>query len=381
MGKKFDKNTKTINEIYDFFNKEQLVIDNSYQRRKVWVAKDNIRLIETILLELLIPEIFLWSCKTDPKTGNMMRHIVDGQQRINAIIDFISDKYKLAKKHLLDETIREKYGDKIFSDLPNEIKADFWNYDLSIITIDKSCKKDDIKNIFYRLNLTNYSLNEQEKRNSISSEFGEASEQLANNEFWTTYKIFSPSDIRRMKDVEFCSNILILTREGIIDQTSQERINQIYDDLKEDYHEKEIDIKKVEEAMEMVKSLKNNNTSSFLSKNTQIYTVFSFLFDLIDNNIKMTDIIANRFKSFVVTYYNFDNKMEINFENTELSQVYESIKRYKLAASEGSNKLGNRMIRFKVIKKICLSKDENILKHIEEVNNKILESLKKKSVN
>jgi uncharacterized protein with ParB-like and HNH nuclease domain len=35
-----------------------LVVDDSYQRRSVWGEKDKIRLIETILLNLVIPELF-----------------------------------------------------------------------------------------------------------------------------------------------------------------------------------------------------------------------------------------------------------------------------------------------------------------------------------
>ncbi|WP_211204085.1 hypothetical protein [Denitrovibrio acetiphilus] len=36
-----------------------------------------------------------------------------------------------------------------------------------------------------------------------------------------------------MKDVEYCSSIIILAREGIIDQTRSEKIDLVYDDLKE----------------------------------------------------------------------------------------------------------------------------------------------------
>lgn len=370
----FPRNTKTIKEICDAFEQEVLIIDNSYQRRKVWLPQDKIRLVETILLNLIIPEIFLWNASTDPDNGNTIYHIVDGQQRINAIVDFISNKFQLNPKYLLDETIKANFSNLYFENLPSEIKRDFWSYNLSIVNIDRECTKDNITNLFYRLNLTNYSLNEQEKRNSLSSEFGRVSEELTNHIFWDSHKIFSPTDIRRMKDVEFCSNILILAREGIIDQTTQEKLNQVYDTFKEDYPTKETDIEKVNSAIDMIEQLTNEKTCTFISKKTQTYSVFSFVFDLINHSTKITNEIIDRFSAFVEAYNNFKNGIELSFDQKELTQVYESIKQYKLASSEGLNKINNRMIRFEILKKTCLNQDPNLIEYFNIINQRLLKA-------
>ena len=50
----FNVNRKTINEISTMFGEENLVVDDTYQRRSVWSEKDKVRLIETILLNLII---------------------------------------------------------------------------------------------------------------------------------------------------------------------------------------------------------------------------------------------------------------------------------------------------------------------------------------
>ncbi|MNW42780.1 hypothetical protein D3C74_199630 [compost metagenome] len=369
----FPRNTKTIKEIYDNFKNDQLIIDNSYQRRKVWLLQDKVRLIETILLNLIIPEIFLWDCDIDPDTGATIRHIVDGQQRINAIIDFICCDYRLTEKYLLDEGIKSNFANYSFAELPSEIKRHIWGYDLSIVNIDKRCNKRDITNLFYRLNLTDYSLNEQEKRNSLASEFGNASEQLANMDFWERHKVFSPADIRRMKDVEFSGNILILAREGIIDQTNPQKLNQVYDDLKEDYFDKETDLQRIKTAMDIIDSITNETTSSFISKKTQIYSVFSFVLDMMDNSIPLSQCIIDKFTTFVNTYNNFKNEKELLFEDPIASQIYENIKRYKLASSEGINKIGNRMIRFEVLKKTCINNEDKIIEYLKLVNNALLD--------
>ena len=74
--------------------------------------------------------------------------------------------------------------------------------------------------MFYRLNLTNYSLNRQEKRNSKDSVFGDKCEALSTYDFWKKTKLFSSADAKRMKDVEYCCAIYILANEGIVDQTN-----------------------------------------------------------------------------------------------------------------------------------------------------------------
>lgn len=62
----FSDNRKTVSEIFTMFDEKKLIVDDSYQRRSVWSEKDKVRLIETILLQLVIPELFFWRADTDP---------------------------------------------------------------------------------------------------------------------------------------------------------------------------------------------------------------------------------------------------------------------------------------------------------------------------
>ena len=346
-----------ITAIYNGFKDGTLVVDRTYQRKTVWGVKDNIRLIETILLKLIIPEIFLWDFDTDPNNGATITHIVDGQQRINAIFDFIAGKYKLQKKYLTDNEIIDEYGDKYFEDLDDNTKKSIWSYEMSIIYLDKDFSIEEVRKMFYRLNLTDYNLNEQEKRNSLNSKFGTISEELANEEFWSDYKVFSPRDVRRMQDIEYCSSILILAREGIIDQTKNERLDQVYKEFCEDYKDAESDVQKVHRAMELIKKITNGETNGFVNKKIQMYTLFSVMFDFVENNIDVSESVIQMFLTFEQCYTIFKNEYDLQGETEEERKVLEYLKKYKLASSEGVNKLSNRMIRFEVLKKILLQFD------------------------
>lgn len=110
---KFSDNRKTVNEIFTMFDEGKLIVDDTYQRRSVWSEKDKVRLIETILLQLVIPELFFWKADTDPETGISTTHIVEGQQRIKAIYSFINNEFKL-NSILIGEGSKEKYRNQVF---------------------------------------------------------------------------------------------------------------------------------------------------------------------------------------------------------------------------------------------------------------------------
>ncbi|MEG7841194.1 DUF262 domain-containing protein [Bacillus mobilis] len=357
MKFEFTRNTLEIREIYKKFNDGEYIVDHSYQRRKVWGEKDNVCLIETILLNLVIPEIFLWPAEIDPENGNTITHIVDGQQRINAIVNFIAGGYSLKKRYLNDEEISDRFGNLHFNELPPEVKTDLWTYSLSIVNIDKKCSLDEVKKMFYRLNVTDYRLNEQEIRNSMDTAFGKVALELSRNDFWDEIKVFSSADVKRMKDVEYCANILILTEEGIVDQTHK-KLNQTYDDYKDEYPQEQENIELINRIIERIWELTDEGTQLFLSRKAQLYTVFSFLIYMDAEDLELTRGIVKKFKSFVGVYSLFKNDISEKDVPKDLSDLFKFVNSYRLASSEGVNKRSNRMIRFEILKKLCLGEVE-----------------------
>lgn len=371
MALLFHRNTKTVKEIYDDFSNGRLIVDPSYQRRKVWMEQDKVRLIETILMDLIIPEVFFWPATLDADTGETVTHIVDGQQRLTTIVEFLSGESqefrRLTSKHLLDGKIIEKCGNLSFEELSSDFKKKLWSYNISVVNIDQSFTKQDITQMFYRLNLTNYSLNPQEKRNSKESRFGEMAEALSTMDFWKNCKVFSSADARRMKDIEYCCSVYILAIEGIVDQTSGKKINDYYDDYADSFDDDKALTKKIELAMDIITGLCDKTTLSFVSKKAQMYTLFSFALKLIDEKIELTPEIFERFKLFVATYNLFRNEYNINFTNDNLRDIHEGIKKYKLASQEGLNKISNRMIRFHTLYAFCIQYPSSVKAHLEEL--------------
>lgn len=355
---KFLPKTKNIKDIYDMFDKGVLIIDRSYQRRSVWNEKDKIRLIETILLHYVIPELFFWKASTDPETGTSITHIVDGQQRVTAIYSFINNEFCLKSQYLMDENIKKTFGNKYFKDLPPEpVRTDFWNYELTVIDIDKEATRSNIIEMFNRLNLTDYNLNNQEKRNSRAGEFASLALELSNDTFWADNNIFSNSDIKRMKDLEFCATIILLYKNGIIDQTDQSVLDDAYEEYQTGYDEAENDKNAVLEAIHVITSyFITEDNKKFIRKKSQMYTLFSIAFFIKRENIHLDNSVSENFTIFVKLYSVFTNATDLSsIMNKNETVLYDWLKRYKLASSEGINKHVNRMIRFNVLKDFLFS--------------------------
>lgn len=376
----YGNNNRTINEIYTMFKNNELLADDSYQRRIVWIEKDMVRLIETILLNLVIPELFFWKSETDPDTGCSITHIVDGQQRVKSICSFINNDFKLSTQFLISDEIKEKYGNKFFHEFSVDEKKNFWNYKLMIIDIDVTAKKSDIINMFYRLNLTNYSLNDQEKRNSKAGKFAELAKEISDDSFWDEFRIFSSSDIRRMKDVEFCANLIILYQKGIVDQTDQSALNQAYEDMQTEYKNRESDKETIFKAIKDISQiLENDEILKFARKKAQLYTLFSIVFYTYREGIHISEKI-NNMKDFAKLYLVFSNTIDLSglLDNVE-KIIFDWLKRYKLASSEGLNKHTNRMIRFNVMRDFLfnITDEQNIA--AESLYKKLIENLNIKS--
>lgn len=233
-----DNDKQTVKWIVDMFRNELLFVDNSFQRRYVWLEKHQIKLMETILLGYAVPEIYIWVTDTDAITGDTKYSIIDGQQRIGAVVDFIKGKYSL-KSSCLDDP-NSRFANKKFEELEDEDRKLIWRYAFSMRVVKAEVERDKIVKLFLRLNSTDKSLNPQELRNAeFNGEFLKLANEISTLDFWNSNKIFSVNDLRRMKDIEFISSILMFFRLGIEAETTQKAINDAYDLFNNEYDEYE----------------------------------------------------------------------------------------------------------------------------------------------
>ena len=72
----YTDNRKSIKDISKMFEEKTLIVDESYQRRSVWGEKDKVRLVETVLLNLIIPVLYCFFKLIQMRKQESLLHIL-----------------------------------------------------------------------------------------------------------------------------------------------------------------------------------------------------------------------------------------------------------------------------------------------------------------
>lgn len=113
---------QSIGWIRDMSVAKQLDLNPPYQRRSVWNEDYKQYFIDTTLRNYLIPPVFV-SVEIN-ENGTSIYHVVDGKQRLLAIIEFLSDESPLSHKYIY----KPEFVGKYFSELDVETKRGFYGY-------------------------------------------------------------------------------------------------------------------------------------------------------------------------------------------------------------------------------------------------------------
>ena len=83
-----------ISDLLAWMHEKTLILNTDFQRRSVWPPSAKVFLIDSILRDRPMPNIYMRT-KTDLRTRRGYREVVDGQQRLLTINDFASDRLTL----------------------------------------------------------------------------------------------------------------------------------------------------------------------------------------------------------------------------------------------------------------------------------------------
>lgn len=209
-------NSVKLIDLYNKIDSGALEMRPHYQRKLVWKKQHKYAFIETILLNFPFPEIYIASKDVDVLTLQAKEEIVDGQQRLSTIVDYIKSQGDFQNQTKIPP----------FDELSLEDKKDFLNYFITVKDL-KDIGEAKTKEVFQRINSTDYSLNANERLNARygEGEFAIFCKQLVEHEFspneseteiiilpeiktkvinfFTENKVFSENDIKRMFDSQY----------------------------------------------------------------------------------------------------------------------------------------------------------------------------------
>jgi len=135
---------------------KELVLAPDFQRRKVWGTDQKQELIESLLMGIPIPVIYVF----ENELG--IKQMVDGRQRVSTIIDFMNNKFALNKLGLLHQ-----FNGARFADLPPLYRSKLERYQLLVYVIEPPTPERVKYDIFDRVNRGGTRLNNQEMRNAL----------------------------------------------------------------------------------------------------------------------------------------------------------------------------------------------------------------------
>jgi hypothetical protein len=197
--------TKKISEIYRRIKEGSLILQPDFQRKFVWTSEYKEEFIDTILQGLPFPEIYIAQTGIDIEKIMSREVIVDGQQRLSTIVQYIDEP----------EGTKE-FGKLVpkYKDLEQETRNEILNY--SVVFRDLGdIESGMIREVFRRINLTKFGLEQIEIQNAVyNGEFISCAKTILNAIEKEHIPIFSESELSRMADLHF---ILLLQSTVIAD--------------------------------------------------------------------------------------------------------------------------------------------------------------------
>ena len=212
-----------LRQLYD---DGQLDLASEFQRNSVWPRPAKAYLIDTILANRPIPQLFIQRYSS-AQTGRPNYRVIDGQQRLRAVFEFLDDRFALGKES------GKRLEKRKFSDLPQSSKERILDYDFVVDEL-TGYSDADIRDLFVRMNKFVVRLSPQELRHAREKgAFYDFVERLGAMDIWRQRKIFTPGQMARMRSVEFSAELAILLIEG--PQDKKAAINLYYGEYQHEF--------------------------------------------------------------------------------------------------------------------------------------------------
>lgn len=185
-----------------------------YQRKYVWKVEQASRLVESFLMGLPVPQVFLYVNEDD------QLEVIDGQQRLMSVKFFMEgyfggedDRGKRQVFKLKGLSERSEFNGKTFKDLSPRDQRKLRNSTLRAINIKQlkpSLRNDSVFHIFERLNTGGTQLKPQEIRNAVyRGNIVEGLEKLNQTPGWRNLLGLNRAD-KNQKDVELVLRLFAL---------------------------------------------------------------------------------------------------------------------------------------------------------------------------
>jgi hypothetical protein len=334
-------NTQALSWFYGEYKNRTLRLSPRYQRNPIWSIGQKCFLIDSLISGCPIPQVFLNIVNEGAGAQRKTYYdVVDGQQRLRAILEYMLDEYSLvattAKSYPVSEEYKPHIGKK-YSQLPPHMLDAIWDYPMSVQEL-RGWDDAEIRALFRRLNYVVERLSKQEMRHSqYFGEFVDSVETLANESFWDAHQIFSRRDSQRMRDIEYVSELFVLLIDGPQDQ--QKTLDQFYANYDVEFPKKKHFMNRFRTVLSSLESLSDEINETRFGKKADFYALFGAVSAIISDSITSVNLSAS--------------SNALRQLDSELAKDPDKLSgapaKYHSTVIEGPNKLAKRKLRISIL--------------------------------
>ena len=290
----------TLVAINLYSTKGELIIPE-VQRDIVWTKSQNQLLIDSLLKDYDIPKVYFRDRVVGGKT---VFDVIDGQQRIHAIISFLNDEFALPADS--DKINGIDVSNKLYSELPSEVQIEFSTRTLDVVHL-VDYDDDEIDETFLRLQ-NGTPLKAAEKRRAIQGNMRNVIKELSTNSFFDDLCDFDNSHFN-YEDV--ATKVLKQIKEGS-GSISAKSLSSFY--------EKNASITKSDSDVKKVQHSFNFLLKAFKGSNPHLKKFSALDLPIIVNYLLNTYDLNSYPKEFGNVYSQFLNERALNAEKDEDEQ-------------------------------------------------------------
>jgi hypothetical protein len=221
--KNFDTRVYSVSDFLEWESNGLLNLSPDFQRRGVWKEKAKSYLIDTLIRGKPIPKIII----TQELEGRRnIRVVVDGQQRLRSILEFINGDFKISRAH------NKEFASHTYSTLPVEVRQDLLSYELGVDVL-FDLKYEEMLDIFSRLNTYTVKLNGQEQFNAkYLGYFKQAAYRLGYKyvQYFLDAEVLTKANVTRMAEAELAADLLMALIGGVQASSNVEQYYSRFED-------------------------------------------------------------------------------------------------------------------------------------------------------
>lgn len=206
--KQFDARSYSIADFLEWHGNNLLDLSPKFQRRSVWTRAAKSFLLDTILRGKPMPKVLL----TQDLIGKRnIRTVVDGQQRIRTVLEFVAGSFTVLSTH------NPEHAGKTFSELDENVQGAILQYEIGVDLL-YNVSLADMLDIFARINTYSVTLNTQEKLNAkYLGVFKTSAYELGFA--YVTYMldggVLTEKGVSRMGEAQLASDLLVSLVGGV----------------------------------------------------------------------------------------------------------------------------------------------------------------------